>query len=67
MRDIVWKVKNFEELSINELYELLKARQEVFIVEQTCYYLDADGYDDKALHLWAESDGKIVAYCRTIP
>lgn len=64
MRDIVWKVKNFEELSINELYELLKARQEVFIVEQTCYYLDADGYDDKALHLWAESDGKIVAYCR---
>jgi ElaA protein len=32
----------------------LKVRQEVFIVEQTCYYLDADGYDDKALHIWAD-------------
>jgi ElaA protein len=39
-------------------------RQEVFVVEQTCYYLDADGYDEKALHLWAEKEGKIVAYCR---
>ena len=64
MNNVTWKIKNFEDLSIKELYEILKVRQEVFIVEQTCYYLDADGYDDKALHVWAETNGEIAAYCR---
>lgn len=64
MENITWSIKSFEELSTKELYEILKVRQEVFVVEQTCYYLDADGYDEKALHLWAEKQGKIVAYCR---
>lgn len=64
MNDIIWKIKTFENLDIKELYEILKVRQEVFIVEQTCYYLDADGYDEKATHLWAEKNGEIVAYCR---
>ncbi len=64
MENITWSIKSFEELSTKELYEILKARQEVFVVEQTCYYLDADGSDEKALHLWAEKQGKIVAYCR---
>jgi predicted GNAT family N-acyltransferase len=54
MNNVTWNIKNFEELSTKELYAILKVRQEVFIVEQTCYYLDADGYDDKALHLWAD-------------
>ncbi len=67
MKDIIWKIKSFEELSIHELYEILKVRQEVFVVEQTCYYLDADGYDQKALHLFAEKEGKVVAYCRIFP
>lgn len=64
MNNVTWKIKNFEDLSTKELYEILKVRQEVFIVEQTCYYLDADGYDDKALHIWAETNGEIAAYCR---
>ena len=64
MEHILWKIKTFEELTTHELYEILKIRQEVFVVEQTCYYLDADGYDQKALHIWAEREGKIVAYCR---
>lgn len=64
MENITWVIKSFEELSTKELYEILKVRQEVFVVEQTCYYLDADGSDEKALHLWAEKQGKIVAYCR---
>ena len=64
MQEIIWKVKPFRQLSTEELYEILKIRQEVFIVEQTCYYLDADGYDEKAVHVWAEKEGKIVAYCR---
>ena len=64
MQTIHWKIKSFAELSVPELYEILKIRQEVFIVEQTCDYLDADGYDDKAIHLWAENNGEILAYCR---
>ena len=64
MQTIHWKIKSFAELSVPELYEILKIRQEVFVVEQTCHYFDADGYDDKALHLWAESNGEILAYCR---
>ena len=64
MNNVTWNIKNFEDLSTKELYKILKVRQEVFIVEQTCYYLDADGYDDKALHVWAETNGEIAAYCR---
>ena len=60
----IWKIKSFEDLSTKELYEILKIRQEVFVVEQTCYYLDADGYDEKAVHIWAEKEGQILAYCR---
>ncbi len=61
---IVWKIKPFSKLSTEELYQILKIRQEVFIVEQTCYYLDADGYDQQAVHIWAEKEGEILAYSR---
>ena len=64
MNEVVWKIKTFDQLSTNELYEILKVRQEVFVVEQTCYYLDADGYDQKAVHIWADKDQQIIAYCR---
>lgn len=64
MTNLVWKVKSFSELSAEEVYKILNIRQEVFIVEQKCYYLDADNYDQKALHLWAERNGEIVAYLR---
>lgn len=64
MKNVVWRIKNFEELSTKELYSILKIRQEVFVVEQTCCYLDADGSDQIAVHIWGEIDGKIVAYCR---
>lgn len=64
MKNVVWRIKNFDNLSLKELYEILMIRQEVFVVEQTCYYLDADGSDEKAVHIWGEIEGKIVAYCR---
>lgn len=64
MSNIIWKVKPFEELTISELYDILKARVDVFVVEQNCPYPDLDGYDQKAVHLWAEQNGKILAYCR---
>jgi len=59
-----WKIKRFEALSLNELYNLLQLRSEVFVVEQNCVYQDIDGKDKKALHLMGEFEGKIVAYAR---
>lgn len=67
MTNLVWKIKRFSELTTEELYKILKIRQEVFVVEQECFYLDADNYDQKATHLWAEKNGEIVAYLRILP
>lgn len=62
--EIQWKIKPFETLSTNELYDILRLRSEIFVVEQNCVYLDLDGKDKLALHLFGEFDGKIVAYSR---
>ena len=59
-----WKIKRFEALSTLEMYSILKLRSEVFVVEQNCVYQDIDGKDMKALHLFGEEDGKIIAYSR---
>lgn len=64
---VIWKIKYFSGITTNELYQILKVRQEVFIVEQATYYLDADDTDQKAIHIWAEKDDKVVAYCRVFP
>ena len=62
--EIQWKIKTFETLSVNELYDILRLRSEIFVVEQNCVYLDLDGKDKQALHLFGEFEGKIVAYSR---
>ncbi len=64
MDDVVWTVKSFGELTASELYSVIKARVDVFVVEQQCPYPDLDGYDQQALHLWAIKNGDIAAYCR---
>lgn len=64
MTDTIWKVKTFNELTTAELYEIIKARVDVFVVEQNCPYPDLDHYDQKAIHLWAEEEGEVLAYCR---
>ena len=61
---IQWKIKSFEALSVNELYDILRLRSEIFVVEQNCVYLDLDGKDKQALHLFGEFEGKIAAYSR---
>lgn len=58
------KVKQFEELSTTELYEILRARFEVFVIEQECVYLDIDGIDYRSLHIFCEENGKVVACLR---
>ena len=44
-------IKQFKDLTINELYDILQLRSEVFVVEQDCVYQDIDGKDQKALHV----------------
>ena len=44
--------KAFSELTVDELYELLRVRSEVFVVEQDCVYQDMDGDDQASIHLW---------------
>lgn len=59
-----WEIKRFEKLSLNELYQILHLRSEVFVVEQNCVYQDIDGKDQKALHLFGISEENIIAYAR---
>ena len=58
------KCKYFNELTTIELYEILRARAEIFVVEQNCVYQDLDGTDYESLHLFYEDEGKVTAYAR---
>lgn len=63
---IEWKIKSFEALTVNELYDILQLRSKIFVVEQNCPYLDLDGKDKVALHLYGIFEGKTVAYTRLL-
>ncbi len=56
--------KKFEELDIAELYEILKARTEIFIMEQNIHYQDMDNVDYKSLHCFFMEENKVIAYLR---
>ncbi|AWX44497.1 UPF0039 protein [Flagellimonas maritima] len=56
--------KTFNELSNTELYDIMRLRSEVFVVEQNCIYQDLDDKDQKALHVFGKKDEKVVAYTR---
>ncbi len=60
-------IKHFSELSLEELYKILRARVEIFVVEQNCPYQDVDNLDQASLHLFYEENGEIQAYLRLIP
>ncbi len=64
MSELTWACRPFAELSGAELYEILRLRCEVFVVEQRCLYLDVDGADPQALHLMAWQAGRLQAYAR---
>lgn len=63
-KEIKWQIQAFRELSIESLYNILSLRNEVFIVEQNCVYMDTDAKDQKALHLQGYINDQLVAYCR---
>lgn len=59
-------VKHFDELTTKELYDILRLREAVFIVEQNCPFPEIDGKDLCDYHLWFEDGGDILAYARVL-
>lgn len=64
---ISWTIKRFDELTLGELYEILKLRSEIFVLEQDCVYQDMDDKDYSAWHLFLKQDDIIAAYLRILP
>jgi ElaA protein len=63
-----YQTLSFYDLTLDQLYALMALRQEVFVVEQNCPYLDADGADQKGWHLLGTSEeGRLLAYARLLP
>ncbi len=64
MNRVDWSCCTMEECGVWELYELLRLRVDVFVVEQNCLYPELDGYDHRAYHLLGELGGELLAYAR---
>ena len=63
-----WRWCRFDDLTPRELQNIYAARQRVFVIEQQCIYLDADGCDERAYHLaaWAPAEPEPLAYARVL-
>ncbi len=61
---LVWRLLAFDDLRVSELYEVLRLRSEVFVVEQQCIFQDMDGTDRQAMHLLGVQHGELQAYAR---
>ena len=64
MSKLNFKIKDFNQLSTQELYSILQLRSEVFVVEQDCVYQDLDGKDQLAYHVLGYKDSILIAYAR---
>ncbi len=62
-----WTLTDFDGLAASVLYDVLRLRAEVFVVEQACAFQDLDGLDQRATHLLGHVDGTLVAYARCFP
>ena len=63
-----WEIKKFNELSLNQLYEIARSRYKVFIEEQKIICEEElDGLDNKCIHVFLQDEERVVAYCRIVP
>lgn len=62
-----WQLKKFKDLTLEELYAILRVRQEVFVLEQNCAFVDADNNDQPCHHLSGYVGNEIAAYARIVP
>ena len=60
------RIKRFNELTVDELYTILRLRVSVFVVEQRCAYPEIDDLDQEAVHVWLEDEDGIEAYLRIL-
>lgn len=67
MEQTEFKCKAFGEIQPETLYEILKLRQDIFVIEQQCLYPDLDGFDLGCHHLWGTKSGKIISTARIVP
>jgi len=68
MNSIKWKCKSFAELNTQQLFDLIKLRIDIFIVEQTCAYseLDEKDRDKNTLHLMGSDEDKLICCARLL-
>jgi ElaA protein len=62
-----WQTLDFAQLGREQLYDILQLRQEVFVIEQDCVYLDLDGLDQQATHILCTQGEQLLAYQRCLP
>lgn len=62
-----WNTYHFDELTARKLYEFLKLRVDVFIVEQECPYPELDNLDQESIHMAYTENGRTLAYARLVP
>ncbi|MDQ0429593.1 ElaA protein [Planomicrobium stackebrandtii] len=62
-----WNTYQFDELAARKLYEVLKLRVDVFVVEQNCPYPELDGLDQQSIHLVYSENDEVLAYARLVP
>ena len=68
MEKIVWQTKAFKDLAVDEYFEILYLRTEIFIVEQDCPYQEVDEKDRQSFHLFGSAEnGKVIAVTRVLP
>lgn len=60
------RIKRFHALTADELYQILRLRVSVFVVEQQCPYMETDDLDQAAVHVWLEDEDGIEAYLRVL-
>ena len=61
-----WQTCDFDSLNTLELYAALRLRQQIFVLEQNCLYLDLDNLDQVAIHIMCWRDGQLLAYQRCL-
>ncbi len=66
--DIIWTIMHFDDLSVNQLFDLLELRTRIFVLEQNCPYQEVDVKDKIAFHSFAyNKSGKMIAVARILP
>ncbi len=67
MTGITYHTKSFNELTCGVFHDIIRLREQVFVVEQNCPYLDVDGKDPLSTHIYARLHDEVVGYCRVLP